>query len=119
VTAVALAIGGVGAGWLAWRFGHTIGLGQFHQQARTAPSGSIIHLPPDLRIKQPGNFAKWHGLPYISGDLLYLGITALVVYLLITGFSLSPSLGVRRQPRPALETRPEGAGGDRAPGGVY
>jgi len=117
VTAVALAIGGVGAGWLAWRFGHTIGLGEFHRLARTAAPGSTIQLPPDLRIKQPGNIARWHGIPYVSGDLLYLGISALVGYLLIAGFALSPSLGVRRQPRPAVSRAD--AESDHPAGGSY
>lgn len=117
--AVALAVGGAGMGWLAWRFGHTIGLSHALALARTAPVGTVFTIPPDLRIKQPGAVAWWHGaIPYITGDLLYAGIAALLVYLLCVGFSASPTLLPRKiaPPDAGVELPP---GTKDTPGGVY
>ena len=63
----------------------------------------------DLRIKQAGNIALWHGwLPYLSGVLLYLAIAAIVTYLLIASFTASPSLVTRRR-RPTGQPHPDSA----------
>lgn len=93
VMLAALAIGGGGAGVLAWRFGHNIGRGHAFAVAKTAANGTVIKFPVDLRIKRLG---LWHGLlPYVGGDLLYVAIAATLTYLLLAGFALSPSLGTR------------------------
>ena len=95
----ALAVGGIAASWLAWRFGHNIGRGHARTVAAHGKVGQIVLVPPDLRIKQPGNIAYWHGLPYLSGVLLYLAIAAILVYVLIACFTASPNLVARRLPR--------------------
>lgn len=104
--AAALAIGGGAAGWLAWWFGHDIGRPHALHQVSTAKIGTIIKFPVDLRIKNAGNVALWHGwLPHIGGELLYLGIAAVIVYMVLAGFSSSQSLHARGKlaaaPQPA------------------
>jgi len=89
---VALAVGGVAASWLAWRIGHNIGRGHALDLARHGKIGQIVQVPPDLRIKQSGNIAYWHDLPYISGVLLYLAIAAIFVYVLIAAFTANAGL---------------------------
>jgi len=97
IMAFGLGLGSVVTGWLAWRFGHTIGLGAARDAARRAKDGTILRYPPDLRIKSPGNVAHWHSIPYITGDVLYVAVAALGVYLLLVLVSVSPSLGLRRR----------------------
>jgi hypothetical protein len=99
---VALAVGGIAAGWIGWRFGHNIGRGHALFDARHGRIGQVVLIPPDLRIKQPGNIALWHGwLPYLSGVLLYTAIAAIVTYLIIAGFTANPGLVGPRRHRPA------------------
>jgi hypothetical protein len=99
---VALAVGGIAGGWIAWRFGHNIGRGHALAEARAGKIGQVVLIPPDLRIKQAGNIGLWHGwLPYLSGVLLYLAIAAIVTYLLIASFTSSPALVTRRRGRTA------------------
>jgi hypothetical protein len=99
---VALAVGGIAAGWIAWRFGHNIGRGHALAEARHGKIGQVVLVPPDLRIKQAGNIGLWHGwLPYLSGVLLYLAIAAIATYLLIASFTANATLvGGRRGRNP-------------------
>jgi hypothetical protein len=108
---VALAVGGIAAGWIAWRFGHNIGRGHALAEARHGKIGQVVLIPPDLRIKQAGNIGLWHGwLPYLSGVLLYLAIAAIVTYLLIASFTANPTLvGRRRRPSTAAAPHTESA----------
>jgi hypothetical protein len=101
----ALAVGGIAAGWIAWRFGHNIGRGHALAEARHGKIGQVVLIPPDLRIKQAGNIGLWHGfLPYLSGVLLYLAIAAIGTYLLIASFTANPTLvGGRRDRTPATQ----------------
>jgi hypothetical protein len=81
-----LGLGGVGAGALTLWFGHRFGLGA----ARQTPIGGHFTAPVNL---QAGGIGLWHGwIPYAQGDVLFLAITALLVYLLLAGFSSNPSL---------------------------
>jgi hypothetical protein len=108
---LALGLGGAVAGWLTWRFGHAIGYAHSLALQHAAKDGQTVYLPPDLRIKQKGDIAFWHHLPYISGDLLYLSIAALVTYLLLASFTANPDLRPRRRARgpQAPETPPSAA----------
>jgi hypothetical protein len=106
LTVVALAVGGIGASWLAWRFGHNIGRGHALELARHGKIGQIVQVPPDLRIKQAGNIAFWHGLPYVSGALLYLAIAAIFVYVLIAAFTANAGLIPGRRDPEAAAPRP-------------
>ncbi len=98
VMAVALGAGALVAGWLTWRFGHNIGRAHALSLVHAGKDGEIIKFPVDLRIKNAGNIGFWHGIPYIGGVLVYLAAAAMLTYVLLVGFSVSPSLGVRRQP---------------------
>jgi hypothetical protein len=118
---IALAVGGVVGGALAAWFGHHIGYAHFRQLALHAPVGSSFLAPVNLRVKQVG---WWHGfLPYARGDVLAMAIAALVVYLLLAGFSAYPSLrGPDPEPVFALTAPDNGYPGmgypDSAPSGV-
>jgi hypothetical protein len=96
VMVAALGIGSIVTGWIAWWYGHNIGLNHALDLARHAKDGAIIKIPPSLRIKQPGKVAFWHHLPYLGGDILYVAVAALAVYVAFVGFSASPSLHLRR-----------------------
>jgi hypothetical protein len=104
---VALAVGGIAAGWIAWRFGHNIGRGHALAEARHGKIGQVVLVPPDLRIKQAGNIGLWHGwVPYLSGVLLYLAIAAIITYLLIASFTANPTLVGGRRGRAQTTTAP-------------
>jgi hypothetical protein len=110
ITLLGLAVGSVLTGWLAYRFGHNIGRGHAYALARHAKDGTIIQFPPELRIKSPGDVARWHGfVPYIGGDVLYVAVAAVVIYVLITALHTSPTLSLRRapaQPQPVPPSTP-------------
>jgi membrane protein YqaA with SNARE-associated domain len=98
---LALGVGGVAGGWLAWWFGRQIGRAHALALARTAKVGTIIEFPVDLRIKQPGNVAWWHSwLPHIGGVLMSLALAAVGTYVTLTLMSTSPSLYARGRPKP-------------------
>jgi hypothetical protein len=106
-TVTALAIGGAVAGWLAWWFGHNIGRDHALELARTAPIGTLIKFPVDLRIKQPGNVELWHGwFPHVGGVLMYLAIAAVAGYMLISGLSTPPEVKRARAKYPMATPAP-------------
>jgi hypothetical protein len=84
-----LGLGGVAAGVLTWWFGHGIG-------RRTAPLGAHFQAAVNLRVRQVGLWHHW--LPYARGDVLYLALAAILMYVLLAGFSPYPSLR-----RPSVE----------------
>jgi hypothetical protein len=89
-----LAVGGTGAGVLTYVIGHRIGYDRADYLLHHAPYGTQITLPVDIRVQRIG---LWHGwIPFVRGDVLCLAIAAVLVYLLLAGFSAYPSL---RPPR--------------------
>src|ERR1051326_5927665 len=66
----ALAIGGGAAGWFMWWIGHNIGRAHAESLRKTAPVGTVLRWPIDLRIKNAGNVATWHGWPVHVGGVL-------------------------------------------------
>ncbi|OLB65123.1 MAG: hypothetical protein AUI10_08225 [Actinobacteria bacterium 13_2_20CM_2_72_6] len=91
---LALAVGGVGAGVLAYVTGYRIGNEHARYLLFHSPPGTYVKMPVDLRAQQVG---LWHGwLPFARGDVLTLAVTAVLIYLLLAGFSAYPSL---RPPR--------------------
>jgi hypothetical protein len=91
---LALGLGGVGAGVLAFWYGHRQGYAHAKDLVAHAAPGTHFSLPVNLRV---GQFGLWHHwLPYARGDVLFLAIAAVLVYLLLAGFSPYPSL---RRPR--------------------
>jgi hypothetical protein len=83
-----LALGGVGGGVLTWWYGHSLG-------QRSAPLGVRFPAPVNLRVRQVGLWHHW--LPYARGDVLFLALAAVLMYVLLAGFSAYPSL---RKPTP-------------------
>lgn len=81
-------VGSIVAGWVAWWFGHHIGLAEYEQLKTSAPIDTIVHRPPDLRaVKEFGFF------PYaIGGTLLIPAFGAVVSYALMAAWSRWPSL---------------------------
>ncbi|OLE24512.1 MAG: hypothetical protein AUG44_19005 [Actinobacteria bacterium 13_1_20CM_3_71_11] len=89
-----LAVGSVLAGVLTYVVGYRIGYAHAQDQLYHAPYATLIRMPVDLRAQQVG---LWHGwLPFARGDVLTFGISAVLIYLLLAGFSAYPSL---RPPR--------------------
>jgi hypothetical protein len=94
VVLLGLAAGGVGAGVLTYVVGYRIGYVHAKYLLYHADLGTLIRMPVDLRAQQVG---LWHGwLPFARGDVLTLAITAVLVYLMLAGFSAYPAL---RPPR--------------------
>src|SRR5262249_24442861 len=78
-----LVLGGVGAGVLTWWYGHRIG-------RHSAPVGAHFDAAVNLRVRQVGLWHHW--LPYARGDVLFLAIAAILMYVLLAGFSPYPGL---------------------------
>jgi hypothetical protein len=78
-----LALGGVGAGVVTWLFGHAIG-------RTSAPIGTTFPAAVRLRVAHLGLWHHW--LPYARGDVLFLALAAVLMYILLAGFSAYPSL---------------------------
>jgi hypothetical protein len=78
-----LALGGLGGGVLTWWYGHKIG-------RHSAPVGAHFDAAVNLRVRQVGLWHHW--LPYARGDVLLLAIAAILMYVLLAGFSPYPSL---------------------------
>jgi hypothetical protein len=96
---LALGVGGVAGGVLAYWTGHRIGLAHARNLLAHAPVGTHFTLPVNLRVQHVG---LWHGwLPYARGDVLFLAISVVLVYALLAGFSAYPSL---RPPRGDLSS---------------
>jgi Protein of unknown function (DUF2567) len=111
-----LAVGTVGAALVAWWLG-TLGQGDFERLAASAPVGTPLSQPAELRA---GGFEwLWGFIPTLRGDVLLPAFGAVVMYTLLAGWSRYPSL----VPEPelaaplALEAPPEPApdGGLAAP----
>lgn len=80
--------GALVAGWLAWWFGHDIGLAAYEHQVATAPVDTIVQRPPDLRAVQELSF-----FPYaLGGSLLVPALGAVVAYAMMAAWSRWPSL---------------------------
>jgi len=114
---VALTVGAVGAGVLAWWIGHRIGLSAYRHRVRDAAAGTELDRPPQLRAKELG---WWFGfIPRVKGDLLMPAIAAAVGYTMLAAWSRYPSLGGGD----AAEPRPPGPdqgppGPDQGPAGL-
>jgi hypothetical protein len=99
---VAVALGGVGAGVVAWQTGRRVGLADYRRLLESAPVGQTFGKPPDLRA---GGF-QWlfDVLPVVRGDLLLPAFAAVVTYTLLAGWSRWPSL--RPEPEPVSSDWP-------------
>jgi hypothetical protein len=88
-----LALGAWISGWLVYRVGRDVG--RAAADRLSAPTDKSIHFkaPVQLRVQSHG---LWHGVvPYTSGVLLTMAITAVATYIVMAGFSNSPHLHTR------------------------
>lgn len=93
-TLVALTVGAVGAGLLAWWLGRQVGLTDYRATLAAAEVGNLLDQPPDLRVAEVG----WWP-PRVAGVLLVPALAAAVTYTLMAAWSKFPTL---RPDAPAL-----------------
>jgi hypothetical protein len=87
---VALIVGAVAGGFVAWRLGHQVGLAEFDRLVAQAPEGTRLDLPADLRVAERG---EWFGvIPKVTGVVLAEAFGAAVVYTLLAGWSRHATL---------------------------
>jgi hypothetical protein len=92
---LALGLGGAVAGVLTFWTGRMIGRSHADEVLRHATPGTELSLPVTLRV---GHYGLWHGwLPYARGDVLFVAVTAVLIYVLLAGFSPYPSLYAPKQ----------------------
>jgi hypothetical protein len=87
---VAVTVGTVGAGLLAWWLGHRIGLSGYRSDIRTAAAGATFERPPDLRAKELGWYFGF--IPTVTGYVLVPGVAAAIGYTMLAAWSRHPSL---------------------------
>jgi hypothetical protein len=108
VVLLGLAVGTVGAALVAWWLG-TLGHGDFEELAASAPVGTPLSQPAELRA---GGFEwLWGFIPTLQGDVLLPAFGAVVMYTLLAGWSRYPSLVPEPEPAAplALEAAPQPA----------
>jgi hypothetical protein len=87
---VAVTIGAVAAGLLAWWVGRRVGLAEYERMLADAPRGTVFGKPADLRS---ADAELRHGfLPLVRGAVLVPGMAAAVFYTLLAGWSRFPTL---------------------------
>ncbi|HYN92604.1 MAG TPA: DUF2567 domain-containing protein [Pilimelia sp.] len=102
VMLAAVALGGVGAGLLAWWLGRQFGLAEYERLLGDAAVGTTFGKPADLRAAEARLLFGF--LPMARGDVLIPGLSAAVAYTLLAGWSTHPSL------RAEEDAGPPGAG---------
>lgn len=99
---IALCVGAVAGGLVAYWIGHRIGLAEFDRLVAQAPEGARLTEPAELRIAERG---WWFGVvPKISGVLLAEAFGAAVAFTLLAGWSRHPTL--RPAPPPVERLAP-------------
>ncbi len=105
--AVALAVGSLAGGCIAWQFGRRIGLADYHDLLAHARAGWQFYRPPGLRT---AGLLRVLGVPVIPRGVLdaqALGVAA--AYTLLAGWSRYPDL-VRRRSSAAGQPHPVAPG---------
>jgi hypothetical protein len=95
---LALALGSLGAAWIAWWFGIHIGLAELNAARDAAPIGARVQAPLGLRITDLDRHSAWQ--PLLTGVVAIQALAAVFCYTALAGFSRYPSL---RGPDPAPE----------------
>jgi len=94
----ALAVGSLGAAWIAWWFGIHIGLAELNAARDAAPIGARLQAPLGLRITDLDRHSAWQ--PLLTGVVAVQALAAVFCYTAFAGFSRYPSL---RGPDPTPE----------------
>jgi hypothetical protein len=93
---VGLVVGSIAGGVLTLWLGHHIGYAHYRDLIATAPVGTHIFRPPDVRSAEVG---LWFGvLPKVQGTVLLQAVGAATAYMMLASFHVEPDL-----------RRPEGA----------
>ena len=87
---VALTLGAVGAGLIAWWLGRHQGLEAYQRMLDSAPDGAVFGKPADLRAADVD--VHYGFLPVVRGVVLVPALAAAVTYALLAGWSRFPSL---------------------------
>ncbi|QKW17397.1 DUF2567 domain-containing protein [Verrucosispora sp. NA02020] len=103
---VVVVAGGLAAALVAWQVGRRIGLSGYERLLDSAPDGTRLAKPADLRA---GGIEMVLGvLPVPHGNLLLAAFGAAVAYTLLAGWSRWPSLRPEPEPDPAWFVPPTG-----------
>ncbi|MEU5552441.1 DUF2567 domain-containing protein [Micromonospora sp. NPDC047793] len=103
---VVVVAGGLAAALVAWQVGRRIGLSGYERLLDSAPDGTRLAKPADLRA---GGIEMVLGvLPVPHGNLLLPAFGAAVAYTLLAGWSRWPSLRPEPEPDPAWFVPPTG-----------
>jgi hypothetical protein len=100
---VAVVVGLVGAGLVAWWLGRQVGLAGYEAALAQAEPGTLLGRPPDLRVAG----ARWWP-PGVGGVPLAPAMSAAITYTLLAAWSRYPALRADGEP-----LRGNGAGGER------
>jgi hypothetical protein len=102
---LALAVGAVGAGLLAWWLGRHIGLADYRETLAAAEAGARLNRPADLGTAEVG----WWP-PRVLGVLLVPALAAATTYTLLAAWSRFPTLRPDPAPSAAPPHDPRNAG---------
>jgi hypothetical protein len=97
---VAVTVGAVGTGLVAWWVGRQVGLADYDSTLAAAQAGAELDQPPDLAVVE---FDWWP--PQVLGVLLVPALAAAATYTMLAAWSRFPSL----RPEPVTEDPPEAA----------
>jgi hypothetical protein len=90
IVLLGLAIGGIAGGAIMYGTGHHVGAAHANDLLTHSPPGTDVRMPVDLGAQRVG---LWHGwIPFVQGDVLCIAIAAVLVYLVLAGFSAYPTL---------------------------
>ena len=84
---LALTVGGLAAGPIAWGLGRRVGLGAFEAAAAQAPPGTQLGRPADLRVLE----VEWWP-PMVAGVPVMPALAAAATYTLLAAWSPYPTL---------------------------
>ena len=90
VMLIALTLGSLIGGMLAWWVGHKIGLAQFDQARQAAALGARLDAPLGLRITNLSRDHPW--APLITGVAAIQALVAAATYTVLAGFSAHSDL---------------------------
>ena len=90
IVLLGLAAGGIAGGVIMYGTGHHVGAAHATYLLTHSQPGTDVRMPVDLGAQRVG---LWHGfVPFAHGDVLCIAIAAVLVYLVLAGFSAYPTL---------------------------
>ncbi|HEX6686912.1 MAG TPA: DUF2567 domain-containing protein [Candidatus Limnocylindrales bacterium] len=89
---VALLVGAVGAGFLAWKIGTQIGQDEYRDKVASAPMGTVIDRPIELSSAKSRSCLAGRCITTPGGDIFVPALGAVIGYAVLAGWSRWPSL---------------------------